>query len=138
VNILILKTGGLAMIGKDKTRLILTIPKKYALKLKKYAGKHKITVSEYVRRAIYLQLDQEVYRTKREREERIQMREERIQMIEGIRECAEEIVEENLDDKELDMRDVPKEMRGFIQSSPSKETRIKAKRARSKKRKKRK
>jgi Arc/MetJ-type ribon-helix-helix transcriptional regulator len=131
VNILILKTGGLAMIGKDKTRLILTIPRKYALKLKKYAGKHKMTVSEYVRRAIYLQLDQEVYRTKREREERIRM-------IEGIRECAEEIVEEDLDDKELDMRDVPKEMRGFIQSSPSKETRIKAKRARSKKRKKRK
>lgn len=129
------------MIGKDKTRLILTIPKKYVVKLKKYAEKHKMTVSEYIRKAIYIQLDREVYRTKREREERIQM-------IEGIKECektmeeslkeCEKTIEESLDDKEFDMKDVPKEIRGFMQSKPSEETRRKAKKARSKKRKKRK
>jgi len=118
------------MIGKDKTRLILTIPKKDVVKLKKYAEKHKMTVSEYIRKSIYIQLDQEIYRTKREREERIQM-------VEGIKEC-EKIIEESLDDKEFDVKDAPKEIRGFMQSKPSEETRRKAKKARSKKRKKRK
>jgi hypothetical protein len=106
------------MIGKDKTRLILTVPKDEAKKLKNLAKKKKCPVSEYIRNAIFFYMS---FEDSVKQKNKTEKKESPIPTPE----------------KKPDLKDIPPELREFMPSSPSEETRKKAKAKKAKKRKKR-